>query len=106
MSTIKPFEIIMRPYLWDLSNLERHPKCPNCLGEIAVGVYVVDCTSVHCSCRRCDTKGPNARISGDRENPGWHHRARLEAAKCWNQYIERIYHLAHGVIPAPSKKED
>lgn len=101
----KPYEIIMRAYLWDLRDLKRAPKCPYCLGEVALGVYIEDITDVHCVCRACNLRGPKARGPAARERPGMRE-AKLAAAARWNQYIERIYHLAHGVIPAPMKRQE
>lgn len=108
MSTIKPFEIIMRPYLWDMSNLGRPPKCPYCLGEVTIVQDLLNMEHVSVLCKQCAAQGPEVRVheTGPRGTPIAVFGERWEAAKRWNQLIERIYHLAHGVIPAPSKKED
>jgi len=102
--TIKPWQLIMKNYLWDLEAERPHyPACPNCLTKLITAItWPGEIVRVSVFCPHCRLSGPSVSEDEAQSIP----LQSVEARRRWNQMIERTYHLAHGTIPTQRKKED
>jgi hypothetical protein len=103
---LKPWQLIMKNYLWDLEAEHPHyPACPNCLTKVVIALsFPAGGLSVSVICPSCALQGP---CYPRHDEPFLDTAANRKAAMLrWNQFIERTYHLAHGMIPAPKKKKE